>query len=147
MSSVVIPVVDPPEPGPGTPTTPPEAAGARLFARPSGSGWPATRQERDAVWAWLTGAPFAPQRRSGRHPGAYGRGVALLLDWLEAQPGTTWQDRWLLSGADTAGRPWRNIPVGWLSERGHPARWHYDAFFRPCSWPSAPISSALRWAG
>ena len=28
-------------------------------------------------------------------------GLASLLDWLEDQPGDSWQDRWLASGADT----------------------------------------------
>jgi integrase len=105
-------------------------ASARPFARPAGTGWPATCQEREAVWARLTGAPFAPVTPGGRHPGAYRRGLGLLLDWLEAQPGPTWQDRWLVSGADAAGRSWRQIPLTWLRERGHHARWHHDAFFR-----------------
>ena len=78
----------------------------------------------------MTGAPFAPVTPGGRHPGAYRRGLGLLLDWLEAQPGSTWQDRWLVSGADAAGRSWRQIPLTWLRERGHHARWHHDAFFR-----------------
>lgn len=29
-----------------------------------------------------------------------------VLDWLDAFPGTTWQDRWLLSGADEDGTRW-----------------------------------------
>ena len=28
------------------------------------------------------------------------RGLTKLLDWLQRQPGDTWQDRWLASGAD-----------------------------------------------
>ena len=32
------------------------------------------------------------------------RGLPVLLDWLEDQPGETWQQRWLASGADAAGR-------------------------------------------
>jgi hypothetical protein len=38
-----------------------------------------------------------------------------MLDWLLAQPGDTWQDRWLASGADADGRCWRHIPVRWLN--------------------------------
>ncbi|MGH3611571.1 MAG: tyrosine-type recombinase/integrase [Pseudonocardia sp.] len=46
------------------------------------------------------------------------RGVAALLDWLGAQPGASWQERWLASGADTAGAAWRAIPARWLSAAG-----------------------------
>ena len=35
-------------------------------------------------------------------------GLKSLLDWLEDQPGDSWQDRWLASGADSAGRGWRD---------------------------------------
>jgi hypothetical protein len=31
------------------------------------------------------------------------RGLPVLLDWLGEQPGRTWQQRWLASGADAAG--------------------------------------------
>jgi len=29
-----------------------------------------------------------------------------LLDWLEAQPGGTWQQRWQASGAEQSGKDW-----------------------------------------
>src|SRR5260221_13864415 len=32
--------------------------------------------------------------------------VTFVLDWLEGFPGGSWQDRWLLSGADERGRSW-----------------------------------------
>ena len=32
------------------------------------------------------------------------RGLSWLLDWLADQPGQTWQERWMASGADAAGR-------------------------------------------
>jgi hypothetical protein len=67
----------------------------------------------------LTRAPFAlgsagsqKQRR---------RGLVLLLEWLSEQPGASWQDRWLASGADAAGARWRQIPAQWLRECGHDA--------------------------
>jgi len=102
----------------------------RPAARVAGGDWAATREERAAVWARLTGPPFASRGARGRHPGAYGRGLGLLLDWLQTHPGTSWQDRWLISGVDLAGRSWRQIPIAWLRERGHHARWHHDAFFQ-----------------
>ena len=37
------------------------------------------------------------------------RGLTALLDWLEQQPGRTWQDRWLASGAEAAGRAWTDL--------------------------------------
>ena len=36
------------------------AGQAHRPARPQGAGWAATRQDREAVWARLAGAPFAP---------------------------------------------------------------------------------------
>lgn len=45
-------------------------------------------------------APTAPQRNHQQG------GVAAVLTWLEGFPGHTWQDRWLLSGADAAGPTW-----------------------------------------
>lgn len=45
------------------------------------------------------------------------RGLGKLLDWLEGQPGETWQDRWMASGADDAGFEWTDLP---LQGRGTP---------------------------
>ena len=43
----------------------------------------------------------------------------MLLDWLDDQPGETWQQRWLASGADAAGeRLGGRCPAGWLRRRG-----------------------------
>ncbi|MGH3524928.1 MAG: site-specific integrase, partial [Mycobacterium sp.] len=46
------------------------------------------------------------------------RGVPLLLDWLVEQPGDTWQQRWLASGADAAGAEWAQHPQQWLHCQG-----------------------------
>jgi len=48
----------------------------------------------------LLRVPTAPQRNHQR--GA----VSAVLFWLECFPGHTWQDHWLLSGADAAGPAW-----------------------------------------
>ena len=45
------------------------------------------------------------------------RGLPILLDWLEEQPGRTWQQRWLASGADAAGDQWAAGPAAWLQSR------------------------------
>ena len=37
-------------------------------------------------------------------------GVRQLLSWLAGFPGETWQQRWLASGADTAGKAWTDLP-------------------------------------
>lgn len=108
----------------------PSPGAGRPVARVVGAEWAASQQEQAVVWARLTAPPFASPGVRGRHPGAYGRGLGLLLDWLQTHPGTSWQDRWLVSGVETAGRSWREIPIAWLRERGHHARWHHDAFFR-----------------
>ncbi|WP_204810391.1 integrase/recombinase [Mycobacterium riyadhense] len=47
------------------------------------------------------------------------RGVPLLLDWLADQPGETWQQRWMASGADAAGQDWAQEPGRWLRRRGN----------------------------
>ena len=46
------------------------------------------------------------------------RGLPVLLDWLEEQPGHTWQERWLSSGADAAGEEWAQGPSQWLERLG-----------------------------
>ena len=55
------------------------------------------------------------------------RGLTFLLDWLEDQPGRTWQERWLAGGADAAGAGWRTSPARWLQEHGLVADWRLDA--------------------
>ncbi|ATL69235.1 hypothetical protein [Nocardia terpenica] len=45
-------------------------------------------------------------------------GLPHLLDWFEDQPGDTWQDRWLASGADDAREDWAQIPEQWLRDDG-----------------------------
>jgi integrase len=51
--------------------------------------------------------------------------MRLLLDWLVDQPGATWQERWLSSGADAAGRTWRGVVQTWTDEQGH-GPWRRD---------------------
>jgi hypothetical protein len=89
---------------------------ARFPARSVTGGWPVTRADREETLKRLTCAPFT----SGSVGAQKGRalGLASLLDWLEDQPGDSWQDRWLASGADSAGRGWRDVPAGWLASRG-----------------------------
>lgn len=112
-------------------TTPVQVGPARPSARPLETVWPATMQQREQVWARLTCAPFAAADNPGsHHRGSHELGLGLLLDWLEDQPGNSWQQRWLFSGADADGASWRQVPGTWLAERGHHVQWRHDALFR-----------------
>jgi Phage integrase family len=78
--------------------------------------WWQTCAPREAVLQRTRGLPFAansPANLKTRE-----RGLIKLLDWLEDQPGGTWQERWLASGAEEAGSSWMRIPLDWLGARG-----------------------------
>ena len=98
-----------------------EAARARFPARPAVAGWPATRAGRAEVWRRLTRPPFTLDNPASQ--GNRTRGLAVLLDWLESQPGASWQQRWLASGADAAGAEWQTVSARWLRGRCQYARW------------------------
>ena len=61
--------------------------------------WWQTCQEREALAGRLLTAFTDPAAARGRDQ-TRRRGLAKLLGWLQSQPGETWQDRWLASGAD-----------------------------------------------
>jgi integrase len=103
-------------------STPPAAAGrtgtrpetlrTRFPARRIHSSWPQTRLSRQAVLQRLGTAPFVVDTPAGEDN--RGRGVRIVLDWLETQPGNSWQQRWLASGAERDGRvDWRGFPIRW----------------------------------
>ena len=81
------------------------------------SSWSATEQSREEVSARLLAPPFvldAPGTQARRRAG-----IGRILRWLEQHPGRTWQDRWLVSGADAAGNiAWRHRVIGWLRRDG-----------------------------
>ena len=99
-------------------TTARESMRARFPARRVPAAWPATLQPRAVAGERLTRPPFVLDdvKRQQRRV----RGLALLLDWLAAQPGQSWQERWLASGADSAGAGWRQLPAQWLRDCGLP---------------------------
>ena len=71
---------------------------ARFPPRPAAASWPATTATRQEVFARLLAPPFPldnPLSQQGRR-----LGLVSLVNWLEAQPGDSWQDRWLASGAE-----------------------------------------------
>lgn len=85
--------------------------------RPMPDSWPATVQPRQLVTSRLLTDPYATA--SAGLQAERRRGLARLLDWLEHQPGDSWQDRWLASGADAEGNiGWRRLAAGWLAGTG-----------------------------
>ena len=98
-----------------------EPARIRFPPRPVALDWPATRQERDAAQERLTSGVFVLPNADSQDKRR--RGLSWLLDWLAGQPGETWQQRWVASGADAAGGNWRQVPIAWQRERGREARW------------------------
>ena len=89
---------------------------SRFPARPAAESWPATGQDRAEVLA-LVAVASAGLPESRIHA-SHRRGLPVLLDWLEEQPGRTWQQRWLVSGADAANERWAAGPARWLRCRG-----------------------------
>ena len=87
----------------------------RYPARATQADWPATyadRGEVDRIVAAATAELPTQRVREARR-----WGVPLLLDWLADQAGQTWQQRWLASGADTAGADWAQHPEQWLGRQ------------------------------
>lgn len=77
------------------------------------TSWPGTAQEHDQLLDRLLAVPFTP----GGNREAWQRrrlGLVRLLSWLATQPGQTWQQRWLASGADGMGNAdwWRPLDPG-----------------------------------
>lgn len=124
-------IVAEPEAAAKVPSAPGQVTGSRPVARLHEGLWPATVQDRERVWAQLTCPPFAvPDNPGSGHRGGHELGLSLLLDWLEDQPGGSWQQRWVASGTDADGACWRTIPGVWLAAHGHQAQWRHDALFR-----------------
>ena len=89
-----------------------ETLRARFPPRPVAATWPQTRLSRKRVLQRLLAAPFVADTTAGEENRR--RGVRIVLDWLEAQPGESWQQRWLASGAAGNGRvDWRSFPIRW----------------------------------
>ncbi|WP_380792578.1 tyrosine-type recombinase/integrase [Streptomyces albidoflavus] len=74
------------------------------------ASWWQTRQSRESLVERLLGLFTDPTAGLIRDK-TRRRGLSKLLDWLEGQPGETWQDRWMASGADAAGSEWTDLPL------------------------------------
>jgi hypothetical protein len=82
--------------------------------------WWQTRASRAEVVARLLGM-FTDSASSRTRNATRRRGLNRLLDWLQGQPGDSWQERWLASGADEAGCDWAELPL----KQRVPARRHH----------------------
>ena len=101
---------------PGRATAPDAAQVMRLFPpRPAAGSWPAARQSREQVLTRLLAPPFALDNPAGQAQRR--RGLTRMLDWLGSLPGQTWQDRWIVSGAEDSS-PWKELPDRWLAGAG-----------------------------
>ena len=98
-----------------------ESARTRFPPRPAAADWPATRQERGEAEARLTSGIFVLPNADSQDRRK--RALAWFLDWLSNQPGGTWQQRWMASGADAAGGSWREEPIAWQRGRGRESQW------------------------
>ncbi|MGH3449309.1 MAG: tyrosine-type recombinase/integrase, partial [Haloechinothrix sp.] len=89
----------------------------RFPARPVPTRWPATCEDHQTVLARLLAPPFPLDRPAAQHQRRFG--LIRLLEWLETQPGRSWQERWVASGAGIDGRTdWRRFPFEWLKRTG-----------------------------
>ena len=86
---------------------------AQFPPRPLDEVWPETLLSRAEVCELVASHGFDATRYDSKR-----RGLQFLLDWLEDQSGHTWQERWLASGADAAGRDWAAGPAEWLERHG-----------------------------
>ena len=89
----------------------------RYPPRPVPESWPATCEDHHSTLARLLEPPFRLDHPAAQHQRRFG--LIRVLEWLEAQPGRTWQQRWAASGAATDGRAgWRRFPEQWLKSTG-----------------------------
>jgi len=92
------------------------AARAGFPPRTVAADWPATHLAAETVLGLLGRAPFTVDNH-GSQLWRF-RGAALAVAWLGDQPGDTWQQRWLASGAEAGGRGWKQACIPWLDHRG-----------------------------
>jgi len=84
----------------------------RFPARPTAQTWAATETSLEQARRRLLASPLLQDQAyaTGR---SRLQGLGKVLDWLQAQPGQTWQARWLASGAeDEPGADWRALVAG-----------------------------------
>ncbi len=107
--------------------------------------WPATGQSSQDLLARLTSPPFVVGQADKQAKRA--NGLKRLVGWLADQPGRTWEERWVSSGADAAGAGWRQVPTEWLAAGGDHSAWRRDALIEalPVLVSADAIRPSLRW--
>jgi hypothetical protein len=99
------------------PAAPEGATAMRQFPpRLAPDEWPGTVLGRDGASELLLAPPFRLGNRAGQRGRA--RSLRNVLNWLEGQPGGSWQERWAASGAIEAGAGWRGTAAAWLDKSG-----------------------------
>ncbi len=78
--------------------------------RPRPTCWEATRLSQGQVLARVLAPPFTPGNLD--YQAAARRGLNCVLGWLVGQPGETWQQRWIASGAEQEA-DWRPLLAAW----------------------------------
>jgi hypothetical protein len=68
--------------------------------------WPGTDRSREQLLDALTSIE---PRHDAKERARRQLAVRLLLDWLAEFDGDSWQQRWMASGADAAGRSWSGL--------------------------------------
>jgi Phage integrase family len=99
------------------PAAPEGAQVMRQFPPRSTRGqWPGTILSREDASELLLAPPFRLDSKGGQQ--SRSRSLRQALDWLNGQPGGTWQERWAASGAEQAARRWRDTAAAWLDAAG-----------------------------
>ena len=70
---------------------------SRFPPRVVAGSWPATQAGRSQVLSRLLAPPFALEHSGSQQSRRLG--LLCVVNWLQTQPGNSWQDRWLASGA------------------------------------------------
>ena len=92
----------------------------RYPPRPVSLVWPSTQQRREQVAARLLAPPFTLANYGSQR--CRRDGLVTALNWLQDQPGQTWQQRWVAAQSEPAdGRPSARRP-GWNGEGGSTRR-------------------------
>ncbi|MDX3248852.1 site-specific integrase [Streptomyces sp. ME18-1-4] len=93
----------------------------RFPGRSVPDNWPGTERSRAEAARLLSRPPYTLENAGSELH--HKHGIVMVLDWLEDQPGQTWQERWKASGIEQAGAAWRPVIKKWLHERGLRADW------------------------
>lgn len=104
----------------------------RFPPRPVPGAWPRTRLARPDLDMLMAAGPFAAGAAAAEQNRR--RGIGVVLDWLQDQPGSSWQERWLATGAGQDGQAdWRAFPM----------RWRVAAASQSSAWDAKVVTTGL----